>query len=66
MMFGFSALADDAKGVILHDRGATNAAQETLLHATVELEDGYLGRGDLYVDRDLAKSDPRDEDTALF
>lgn len=41
---GLASLANDAKGVVLHDRGAADPAQKALLHATLELEDGDLGR----------------------
>jgi hypothetical protein len=41
----FAALADETKGVVLHNGGAANAAQEALLHATVEAEDCYFGGG---------------------
>lgn len=41
---GLAALADGAECVVLHDRGAADPAQKTLLHAALELEDGDLGR----------------------
>jgi hypothetical protein len=44
MIRRFLALADDSKGVVLHDRGAADSAQETLLHAAVETENGNFGR----------------------
>jgi hypothetical protein len=34
-----AALADDAEGVVLHDGGAADAAEKTLLHAALEAED---------------------------
>lgn len=39
---GFAAFADYAECVVLHDGGATNAPQEALLHATLELQDCYF------------------------
>jgi hypothetical protein len=59
---GFAAGAYDAEGVVLHDRCAANAAEETLLHASLEFDDGYLGRGDLNLDGDFAEGYPWDED----
>ena len=39
------AFADDTEGVVLHDGRAADAAQQTLLHAAVKLEDRHFGRG---------------------
>lgn len=44
MVLSFPALADNSKGVVLHDRGTTDSAQETLLHPAVETENGDFGR----------------------
>jgi len=44
MIRRLSALTDDPKGVVLHDRGATDSAQETMLHPAIETEDGNFGR----------------------
>lgn len=41
---GFSALADDAKGVVLHNGRAADAAQQALLHPALKLDNGHLGR----------------------
>jgi hypothetical protein len=38
------AFTDDSKGVVFHDRGAADSAQETLLHPAVETENGDFGR----------------------
>jgi hypothetical protein len=38
------ALADDAEGVVLEHGRAADAAEQALLHAAVEAEDGDLGR----------------------
>jgi hypothetical protein len=57
-----ATLADDAEGVVLHDRCATDAAQKTLLHAALEAEDCDFGRWDLNFDWHFAESDPGDED----
>lgn len=56
------ALADNTKGVVFHDRGAADAAQQALAHAAVEADDGDLGGGYLDVHGDLAQGHPRDED----
>lgn len=44
MIRGFPALADNSKGVVLHDRGAADPAQEALLHPALETEDGGFRR----------------------
>jgi hypothetical protein len=38
-----ATLADDTKGVVLHDGSPADSAQEALLHAPVESQDGNLG-----------------------
>jgi hypothetical protein len=42
---GLAAFADQAEGVILHDGGPADAAEQTLLHAALELDDGDLRGG---------------------
>jgi len=44
MVWRFSALADDSKSMVLHNGGATDSAQETLLYSTVKAENGDFGR----------------------
>lgn len=39
---GLGTLADNAKGVVLHDGGAADPAKKTLLHSALEAEDGDL------------------------
>jgi hypothetical protein len=62
VMRRLTALTNDAKGVVLHDRRAADSAQETLLHATFETEDCNFWRRNLDLDRDLTKSYPWNED----
>lgn len=62
---GLAALADNAERVVLHERSTADAAQQALLHAALELEDGDLGRGQLDLDGHFAESDPRDDYTTL-
>jgi hypothetical protein len=59
---GLATCADDAKGVVLHDGCATDAAQEPLLHTALEAKDSDFGRGNLNFDSDFPECDPRDED----
>lgn len=40
---GLAAFADDAKSMVFHDGCAADAAEKTLLHAALELEDCNLG-----------------------
>lgn len=44
MMPGFPAFANNSKGMVLHDRGATDSSEKTLLHPAVETENGNFGR----------------------
>ena len=44
MVWRLSALTDDSKGVVLHNRGSTNSTQETLLHAPIETKNGNFRR----------------------
>lgn len=78
-MSGFPAFANDSKGMVLHDRGATYSSQKTLLHPTVETENGNfrwwlklrqsisiyeLGMAyNFNFHSDLSKGEPRDENT---
>jgi len=45
VVLGVPALGDDAEGVVFHDGGAADAAEEALLHAPVEAEDCYFWGG---------------------
>lgn len=36
---GLHALADDAKGMVLHERGPADPCKQTLLHSSLEFED---------------------------
>jgi hypothetical protein len=50
MILRSPALADDSKGVVLHDRGAADSAEKTLLHPAVETKNSdFGGRLNLYV-----------------
>jgi hypothetical protein len=59
---GLATFTDDTEGVVLHDRGPTDASQKTLLHAALEFEDCDLGRGDLDFDGDFTECNPGSED----
>lgn len=45
MIWGFASFRNDAEGVVLHDGCARDAAEETLLHASVEAQDSDAGGG---------------------
>lgn len=61
VMLCLSTLANDTKGMVFHDRGAADAAQQTLLHPALELEDCDLGRWNLDIDGNLTEGNPWNE-----
>jgi hypothetical protein len=66
VVWGLATCAYDAECVVFHDRSAADAAEETLLHAALEAEDGDFWRGDFNFDGDFAKGDPWDQDAGDF
>jgi hypothetical protein len=59
---GLATCAYDAEGVVFHDGRAADATEETLLHATLEAEDGDFRGGDFNLNSDFAEGDPGSQD----
>lgn len=57
-----NAFRDDAEAVVLEGCRPADTAKETLLNATLELDDGNTRRWGGDFDWDLADSEPREED----
>lgn len=60
-----SAFADDAKSMVLEDRGAANSSQQALLHAALELDDCDLGGGNFNLDGNLTEREPGNENAVV-